>query len=94
MQKGFWSQQTPDHTQQTLIKTRSFVSANCGTQGEIAKYETHLRVEDFLRRSIIKSLDHKWLAKVESETMGFNHLSAKDLRLTVTTSAEASTTWT
>jgi hypothetical protein len=28
MQKGFWSQQTPDHTQQPLIQTRSFASAN------------------------------------------------------------------
>jgi hypothetical protein len=28
---------------------------------------------------IVKSLDHAWLAEVESETMGFNHLSAKAL---------------
>ena len=28
---------------------------------------------------IVKSLDHKWLAKVESETMGFNHFSPKAL---------------
>jgi hypothetical protein len=28
---------------------------------------------------IVKSIDHKWLAEVESETMGFNHLSPKDL---------------
>jgi len=28
---------------------------------------------------IVKSLNHEWLAEVESETMGFNHLSAKAL---------------
>ncbi len=28
---------------------------------------------------IVKSIDHEWLAKVESETMGFNHLSPKTL---------------
>jgi len=28
---------------------------------------------------IVKSIDHEWLAEVESETMGFNHLSPKDL---------------
>jgi hypothetical protein len=28
---------------------------------------------------IVKSIDHKWLAEVESETMGFNHLSPKAL---------------
>ena len=28
---------------------------------------------------IVKSLDHKWLAKVESKTMEFNHLSPKAL---------------
>jgi hypothetical protein len=28
---------------------------------------------------IVKSLDHEWLAEVESEMMGFNHLSAKTL---------------
>jgi hypothetical protein len=28
---------------------------------------------------IVKLLNHEWLAEVESETMGFNHLSAKAL---------------
>jgi hypothetical protein len=28
---------------------------------------------------IVKSPDNEWLAEVESETMGFNHLSAKAL---------------
>jgi hypothetical protein len=28
---------------------------------------------------IVMSIDHEWLAEVESETMGFNHLSPKDL---------------
>ena len=28
---------------------------------------------------IVKSVDHEWLAEVKSETMGFNHLSPKDL---------------
>jgi hypothetical protein len=46
---------------------------------EIAKYETHLGVENILRRSIVKSLNHEWLPEVESETMGFNHLSTKVL---------------
>jgi hypothetical protein len=46
---------------------------------EIVKYETYLGVENYLCRMIVKSLDHKWLAKVESETMGFNHFSPKAL---------------
>jgi len=28
---------------------------------------------------IVKSIDHEWLAKIENETMGFNHLSPKAL---------------
>jgi hypothetical protein len=48
-------------------------------KAKIAEYETHLGVENFLRRSIVKSLNHEWLAEVESETMGFNHFSAKAL---------------
>jgi hypothetical protein len=28
---------------------------------------------------IVKSIDHEWLAKIKSETMGFNHLSPKAL---------------
>ena len=44
-------------------------------KAEIDKYETYLGVENYLRRMIVKSLDHKWLAEVESKTVGFNHLS-------------------
>jgi len=48
-------------------------------KAEIVKYETYLGVENYLCRMIVKSLDHEWLAEVESETMGFNHLSPKAL---------------
>jgi len=48
-------------------------------KAEIVEYETYLRVENYLCRMIVKSLNHKWLAEVESETMGFNHLSPKAL---------------
>jgi hypothetical protein len=48
-------------------------------KADIAEYETHLGVENFLHWSFVKSLDHEWLPKMESETMGFNHLSAKVL---------------
>jgi len=46
---------------------------------ECNEYETYLGVENYLRRMIVKSIDHEWLAEVESETMGFNHLSPKML---------------
>jgi len=48
-------------------------------KAEIIENETYLGLENYLRRMIVKSLDHKWLAEVESETMGFNHLSPKAL---------------
>ena len=48
-------------------------------KAEIVEYKTYLGVENFLRRMIVKLLDHKWLAEVESETIGFNHLSPKAL---------------
>ena len=48
-------------------------------KAECIEYETYLGVENFLRRMIVKSIDHEWLAEVESETMGFNHLSPKAL---------------
>ena len=48
-------------------------------KAECIEYETYLGVENFIRRMIVKSLDQEWLAEVESETMGFNHLSPKDL---------------
>jgi len=46
---------------------------------EIVEYEAYLGVENYLRRMIVKSLDHEWLAKVESKMMGFKHLSLKAL---------------
>ncbi len=48
-------------------------------KAEGIKYETYLGVENYIRRMIVKSIDHEWLAEVESETMGFNHLSPKTL---------------
>jgi len=48
-------------------------------KAECIKYETYLGVENYIRRMIVKLIDHEWLAEVESETMGFNHLSPKDL---------------
>ena len=48
-------------------------------KAEIVKYETYLGFENYLHRMIVKSLDHKWLAEVESKMMGFNHLSPKAL---------------
>ncbi len=42
---------------------------------ECIKYETYLGIKNYLCRMIVKTIDHKWLAKVESEMMGFNHLS-------------------
>ena len=48
-------------------------------KAECIEYETYLGVENYLCRMIVKSIDHEWLAEVESETMGFNHLSPKAL---------------
>lgn len=48
-------------------------------KAECNAYETYLGVENFLRRMIVKAIDHEWLTEVESETMGFNHLSPKTL---------------
>ncbi len=48
-------------------------------KAECNEYETYLEVENYLCRMIVKSIDHEWLAKVESETMEFNHLSPKAL---------------
>jgi hypothetical protein len=48
-------------------------------KAECIEYETYLSIENYLRSMIAKSIDHKWLAKIESETMGFNHLSPKAL---------------
>jgi hypothetical protein len=48
-------------------------------KAECIEYETYLGVKNYLRRMIVKSINHEWLAEVESETMGFNHLSPKAL---------------
>ena len=48
-------------------------------KAEVAEYETYLGVQNWLRRMIVKAIDPEWLAEMESKTMGFNHLSAKDL---------------
>jgi hypothetical protein len=48
-------------------------------KAECIECETYLGVENYLRRMIVKSMDHKWLAEVESEMMGFHHLSPKAL---------------
>ena len=58
-----------------VIRERQIVEhkADCN------EYETYLGIENCICRMIVKSIDHEWLAEVESETMGFNHLSPKDL---------------
>jgi hypothetical protein len=46
-------------------------------KAECIEYESYLGVKNYIRRMIVKSIDHEWLAEVESETMGFDHLSPK-----------------
>ncbi len=48
-------------------------------KAECIEYETYLSIENYLCRMIVKLINYKWLAKIESETMGFNHLSPKAL---------------
>ena len=48
-------------------------------KAETVEYKTYLGVENYLCRMIAKSINHAWLAKVESKTMGFNYLSPKAL---------------
>jgi hypothetical protein len=48
-------------------------------KADCIEYETYLGAKNYRRRMIVKSIDHEWLALVESETMGFNHLSPKAL---------------
>jgi hypothetical protein len=48
-------------------------------KAKIVEYETFLGVQNFCRRQIVKSVDHEWIAEIESETMGFNHKSPKEL---------------
>ena len=42
-------------------------------KAEKAEFETYCGVENFLRKAIIHSVDPEWIAKLESEMMGFNH---------------------
>ena len=58
-----------------VVRERQIAEHNA----KIVEYKTYLGVENFLCRTIVKSIDHGWLAKVESKTMGFNHLSPKAL---------------
>jgi hypothetical protein len=48
-------------------------------KAECMEYETYLGIKNYLCRTIVKLIDHKCLAKVESEMMEFNHLSPKAL---------------
>lgn len=48
-------------------------------KAKIAEYETHLGVESWTRRKITGAIDHEWIAELESETMGFNHRSPKEI---------------
>ena len=45
---------------------------------KIVEYKTYLGVESYLFRMIVKSVNHKWIAEIESERMGFNHKSPKE----------------
>ena len=58
-----------------IIRERQIVEH----KAECIEYETYLGVKKYLLRMIVKSINHEWLAKVESEMMGFNHLSPKAL---------------
>ncbi|KAL7510509.1 hypothetical protein ACHAXN_007409, partial [Cyclotella atomus] len=42
-------------------------------KAEQAEFETYLGVKNFLRKAIVKAVDHKWIAELESKTMGLNH---------------------
>lgn len=48
-------------------------------KAEKAEFETYLGVENFLRKAIIKVVDPEWIAELESESMGFNHRSPKEI---------------
>lgn len=41
--------------------------------------ETYRGVENFLRKAIVKSVGHEWIAELESEELGFNHRTPKEL---------------
>ncbi|KAL7481115.1 hypothetical protein ACHAW6_006799 [Cyclotella cf. meneghiniana] len=44
-------------------------------KAEIVQYKTYLQDENYLRRMIVNSVGHEWIAEVESKTMEFNHRS-------------------
>ncbi|KAL7502428.1 hypothetical protein ACHAXN_000391 [Cyclotella atomus] len=43
------------------------------------EFETYQGVQNFLRKAIIKSVGHEWIAELESEEMGFNHRTPLEL---------------
>ena len=48
-------------------------------KAEQAEFETYCGVENFLCKAIIHSNDPEWIAKLESETMCFNHRTPIEL---------------
>jgi hypothetical protein len=56
-------------------------------------YETYIGVENYIRRMIVKSIDHEWLAKVESETMGLTTCLPKHCSPTFATLVAPLITW-
>ena len=48
-------------------------------KASIIEFETYRGVENFLRKAIIKSVGHEWIAEIESEEMGFNHRTPREL---------------
>lgn len=48
-------------------------------KAEIAEFQTYQGVENFLRKAIVKAIDPEWLAEIEDENVGFNHLSPQQL---------------
>lgn len=48
-------------------------------KAEQAEFETYRGVENFLRKAIVKSVGHEWIAELESEELGFNHRTPKEL---------------
>jgi len=64
-------------------------------KAECIEYETYLGVENYIRRMIVKSIDHEWLAEVESKTMGGLTICPRwRSSPTFAASVEPSTTWT
>ena len=70
-----WYQQIPHCTQPPLNSDAVIRECQIAKhKAKIVKYETYLGIESYLCRLIVKSVDHKWIAEVKSEMMGFNHL--------------------